>query len=96
MFLEFHLEDFASKHDEAKLIDIIQKTWNKMSDAGHTAGWRDIDCRIGRSAGDILDHAVGVERLVRPVKGADAKMHDADGDGARVIRGARERGGGGR
>ncbi len=37
VFLEFHLEDFASKHDEAKLIDIIQKTWNKMSDAGHTA-----------------------------------------------------------
>jgi Domain of unknown function (DUF4202) len=37
VFLEFYLEDFASKHDEAKLIDIIQKTWNKMSDAGHTA-----------------------------------------------------------
>jgi hypothetical protein len=37
VFLEFHLEDFASKHDETKLIDIIQKTWNKMSDAGHTA-----------------------------------------------------------
>ena len=37
VFLEFYLEDFANKHDEAKLIDIIQKTWNKMSDAGHTA-----------------------------------------------------------
>lgn len=37
VFLEFYLDDFASKHDEAKLIDIIQKTWNKMSDAGHTA-----------------------------------------------------------
>lgn len=37
VFLEFYLEDFASKHDEAKLIDIIQKTWNKMSDAGHAA-----------------------------------------------------------
>lgn len=37
VFLEFYLEDFASKHDDAKLIDIIQKTWNKMSDAGHTA-----------------------------------------------------------
>lgn len=37
VFLEFYLEDFASKHDEPKLIDIIQKTWNKMSDAGHTA-----------------------------------------------------------
>lgn len=37
VFLEFYLEDFASKHDEVKLIDIIQKTWNKMSDAGHAA-----------------------------------------------------------
>jgi len=37
VFLEFYLEDFASKHDETKLIDIIQKTWNKMSETGHTA-----------------------------------------------------------
>lgn len=37
VFLEFYLEDFASKHDEAKLIDIIQKTWNKMSTVGHAA-----------------------------------------------------------
>ena len=37
VFLEFYLEDFASKHDEPKLIDIIQKTWNKMSDKGHAA-----------------------------------------------------------
>jgi hypothetical protein len=37
VFLEFYLDDFASKHDEAKLIDIIQKTWNKMSERGHAA-----------------------------------------------------------
>jgi hypothetical protein len=37
VFLEFYLEDFANKHDEAKLIDIIQKTWNKMSENGHAA-----------------------------------------------------------
>lgn len=37
VFLEFHLEDFAAKHDEAKLIDIIRKTWNKMSSQGHEA-----------------------------------------------------------
>lgn len=37
VFLEFYLEDFTSKHDEAKLIDIIQKTWNKMSEDGHAA-----------------------------------------------------------
>lgn len=37
VFLEFYLEDFANKHDEEKLIDIIRKTWNKMSPAGHAA-----------------------------------------------------------
>lgn len=37
VFIEFYLEDFATKHDETKLIDIIQKTWNKMSEAGHSA-----------------------------------------------------------
>lgn len=37
VFIEFYLEDFASKHDETKLIDIIRKTWNKMSTKGHEA-----------------------------------------------------------
>jgi len=34
-FLEHELEEFAHKHDDAKLIDIIQKTWRKMSERGH-------------------------------------------------------------
>lgn len=37
VFLEFYFEEFAAKHDEAKLIDIVQKTWNKMSENGHAA-----------------------------------------------------------
>lgn len=37
VFIEHYLTDFASKHDEAKLIDIIQKTWGKMSEKGHEA-----------------------------------------------------------
>jgi len=37
VFLRYYLEAFATKHDEPKLIDIIQKTWGKMSEAGHTA-----------------------------------------------------------
>ncbi|WP_049630191.1 DUF4202 domain-containing protein [Cellvibrio sp. pealriver] len=37
VFIEFYLEDFARKHDEDKLIDIIRKTWNKMSEKGHAA-----------------------------------------------------------
>ena len=39
VFIEFYMEAFAAKsgYDEAKLIDIIQKTWNKMSEKGHAA-----------------------------------------------------------
>jgi len=37
VFLESYFADFAQKHDEAKLIDILQKTWKKMSSAGHAA-----------------------------------------------------------
>lgn len=31
VFLEHHLEPFARGRDEAQLIDILQKTWRKMS-----------------------------------------------------------------
>ena len=37
VFLAYYLDNFAAKHDEAKLIDIIQKTWAKMSESGHAA-----------------------------------------------------------
>jgi len=37
VFLEFYLASFTLKHSEEKLITIIQKTWGKMSEKGHTA-----------------------------------------------------------
>lgn len=37
VFIRYYLEDFATKHSEEKLIDIIRKTWNKMSEAGHAS-----------------------------------------------------------
>ena len=37
VFLEHHLADFAGKHERAKLIDILQKTWRKMSERGRAA-----------------------------------------------------------
>ncbi len=40
VFLERYLVDFVAQHpeyDEAKWIDILQKTWRKMSPAGHAA-----------------------------------------------------------
>ncbi|MDO6801271.1 DUF4202 domain-containing protein [Wenyingzhuangia sp. 1_MG-2023] len=37
VFLEFYFDDFATKHSDEKIIDIVQKTWGKMSDKGHEA-----------------------------------------------------------
>jgi hypothetical protein len=35
VFLENYFLDFSTKHDEAKMIGIIQKTWAKMTPRGH-------------------------------------------------------------
>lgn len=37
VFLEFYFDDFASKHEKDKIIDILQKTWAKMSEKGKDA-----------------------------------------------------------
>ena len=37
VFLESYFADFASQHDEPKLVDIVRKTWKKMSGQGHEA-----------------------------------------------------------
>jgi len=37
VFLEFYFEPFAAKHTEEKVIDILRKTWRKMSKEGQAA-----------------------------------------------------------
>lgn len=37
VFLNYYFDDFIKKHSREKLIDIIQKTWKKMSSHGHTS-----------------------------------------------------------
>ena len=37
VFLQHYFEPFALKHDEPKVIDILQKTWRKMSEKGQQA-----------------------------------------------------------
>lgn len=37
VFLEFYFEKFSYKYQEDKLIDIIRKTWRKMSEKGRKA-----------------------------------------------------------
>jgi hypothetical protein len=37
VFFELDYADLAAKHDDAKLIDILRRTWEKMSPAGREA-----------------------------------------------------------
>ncbi len=37
VFLESYFADFSKRHDEAKVIGILRKTWAKMSPKGHAA-----------------------------------------------------------
>ncbi|WP_373056484.1 DUF4202 domain-containing protein [Zunongwangia sp. H14] len=37
VFLQHYFEDFAAKHEDEKIVDIIKKTWGKMSPEGHEA-----------------------------------------------------------
>lgn len=36
VFLQHYFDEFAAKYSEEKIIRIVQKTWGKMSDKGHT------------------------------------------------------------
>jgi hypothetical protein len=37
VFLEHYFADFAGQHDPVKVVDIVRKTWAKMSTRGHDA-----------------------------------------------------------
>jgi hypothetical protein len=37
VFLDYYFDEFAAKHTDEKVIDILQKTWVKMSEQGHEA-----------------------------------------------------------
>jgi len=56
VFLEHYLEDFASDHDEPMLVDILRKTWRKMSDPGRAAA---LDIRLSPESIGLVEKAVG-------------------------------------
>ncbi len=37
VFLEYYFETFTAEHEEDKIVDIVRKTWRKMSEKGHHA-----------------------------------------------------------
>jgi hypothetical protein len=56
VFLEGYFADFAKQHDEEKLVEIVRKTWRKMSPRGHEAALgldlpADAQALVGRALG---------------------------------------------
>jgi hypothetical protein len=58
VFLENYLTDFVAQHDETKIIDIIRKTWRKMSLRGHEAA---IQLPLADSARSLVQAALRAE-----------------------------------
>jgi hypothetical protein len=59
VFIEFYLEDFAAKHDDAKLVEILRKTLHKMSAkaieaAGKIAVSERVSALIGQAVANSL------------------------------------------
>jgi len=57
VFLEHEFEAFLAKYpDENKAVDILQKTWRKMSDRGHRAA---LTLPLGERAKALVGRALG-------------------------------------
>ena len=55
VFLESYFADFAPQYNEEKVLDILRKTWKKMSARGHKAAR---DLALPRTAHALLEKAL--------------------------------------
>ncbi|MDX1327469.1 MAG: DUF4202 domain-containing protein [Arenibacter sp.] len=55
VFLEHYFEDFAAKHPEEKQLDILRKTWRKMSTKGHEAA---LQLPLSKQSKEIMAKAI--------------------------------------
>lgn len=55
VFLQYYFMPFAAKHSEEKVISIVQKTWAKMSEAGHKAA---LSLELGADAQKLIEKAL--------------------------------------
>jgi hypothetical protein len=58
VFLENHFAEFAANKDEAKLVDILQKTWRKMSAQGQQAA---LTIKLPENLMQLVDKALAGE-----------------------------------
>ncbi|WP_047246424.1 DUF4202 domain-containing protein [Maribacter thermophilus] len=56
VFLEHYLEPFAERHPEEKVIQILQKTWSKMSGKGQKAA---LGLAMSKKSFSIINKALG-------------------------------------
>lgn len=57
-FLELEFTDFSAKHDEDKLVRIVQKTWAKMGSKGREYATSNLAGSLPEEAGSILLRAL--------------------------------------
>ena len=55
VFLQYQFDTLIEHTEENKMISIIQKTWNKMSDQGHSAA---LKLKYSKAAQEILEKAL--------------------------------------
>ncbi len=60
VFLENELSDFAQKHSSDKLIEILRKTWKKMSLDGHRVALQ-LARKLPRQVSTLLEKALNQE-----------------------------------
>lgn len=58
VFLEHYFLPFAAKHQESKVIDIVQKTWKKMSEQGQAAA---LELPLSDTALILIKKALDIE-----------------------------------
>ncbi len=56
VFLEYYFEEFAAKHADEKVIDILQKTWRKMSEKGHEEA---LKIKFSEKSASLVQRAIG-------------------------------------
>jgi len=58
VFLTYYFEDFIKKHEEAKIVSILQKTWRKMSPRGREAA---LQLSLSNTALTLIQKAISDE-----------------------------------
>jgi len=69
VFLEDYFADFAAKHEDAKVIDILRKTWPKMSPHGQEAA---MQLTLPAKARALVEAALSKTAPVTAAAGEDA------------------------